>query len=213
MFIVMKKNKRVYLMTKSLSCCYCDMSSQSLHSFLHFPLHNYAIPFWISLVSAKSCNVLPSVFLSANLESSSQLSSETTGETQQARRQKKHQRQQSSGSETHKETEGRGSPADWPWQRLFRCVISSCRPVSMARCSCFRRAIPLSTLATCCSSLPASMTEPPRNLHTDAGSRMTKEKGFSTALCLHYSSVPILTLTQKSAWILNVNSVRKYMYF
>lgn len=106
-----------------------------------------------------------------------------------------------------------GSPADWPWQRLFRCVISSCRPVSMARCSCFRKAIPLSTLATCCSSLPASMTESPRNLHTDAGSRMTREKGFSTAVCLHYSSVPILTLTQKSAWILNVNWVRKYMHF
>lgn len=44
-----------------------------------------------------------------------------------------------------------------PWQRLFRWVISSCRPVSMARCSCFRKAIPLSTLATCCSRLPASI--------------------------------------------------------
>lgn len=62
--------------------------------------------------------------------------------------------------------ESSGSPVDWPWQRLFRCMISSCRPVSMARCSCLRKAMPLSTLATCCSSLPASMAEPLRTACT-----------------------------------------------
>lgn len=71
----------------------------------------------------------------------------------------------------HEERDGSRSPVVSPWQRLFRCVISSCRPVSMARCSCFRKTMPLSTLATCCSSLTASMTEALHNLHTDVNWR------------------------------------------
>lgn len=90
---------------------------------------------------------------------------------------------------------------DWPWQRLFRCVISSCRPVSMARCSCFRKAMPRSTLATCCSSLPASMARSPHNLHTGAGSWMTW-------MFTQQRRAP----TRSGAWILNANSMGKNVH-
>lgn len=96
---------------------------------------------------------LPSVFLSEILESNSQLSTDHHGRNKRGRTIFRQCVRDTSPPDRGK---GEGTLFS-PWQRLFRWVISSCRPVSMARCWCFRKAIPLSTLATCCSSLPASM--------------------------------------------------------